>query len=279
MASFLRGGSLAAAMLFCGGALAGAQPTAKPQLGAAVARGQTLFTQNCSACHGPTGRGGADVASDLSRSPIANGRDASGQPTSAALAAFLKVGRPERRMPAFGFTDAQADDLTAFLRTLFPPLAGGPNRSVINALVVGDARAGEAYFNGAGRCATCHSPTGDLKGIGARLPVAAVQGRLVMPRGMGGYARSFNSPPDPTEKPKTVKVTLPSGDTLTGSVLWITDFNVTFVDADGVRRTVARRGQTPKVEVTDPLQYHIDHMRVLTDEDMHDLTAYLVTLK
>jgi cytochrome c oxidase cbb3-type subunit 3 len=61
--------------------------------------------------------------------------------------------------------------------------------------------------------------------------------------------------------------------------LWVTDFYVTFTDSGGVRRTVARNGDVPKVVVTDPLQWHIDHMKRLTDKDMHDLTAYLVTLK
>ena len=66
---------------------------------------------------------------------------------------------------------------------------------------------------------------------------------------------------------------------MTGTLLWITDFNVTLVDAAGARRTVARNGDVPKVEITDPLQSHLDHMKKLTDKDMHDLTAYLVTLK
>jgi len=239
---------------------------------AAVARGQQLYTQNCVVCHGPTGRGGAEAAADLSRSAIAAARD-----NGAQLTAFLKVGRPERRMPSFALPDASVADLAAFLRSILPPI--GENRGVINAIVVGNAPAGEAYFNGAGRCRTCHSPTGDLKGIGARLSVATIQGRLVHPRGSGGYPRSFNSPPDPAEAQRTVTITQPSGEALTGTLLWITDFHVTLTGADGVRRTVARNGAVPQVEVKDPLQYHVDHMKILTDENMHNLTAYLVTLK
>lgn len=195
-------------------------------------------------------------------------------------------------MPSFALADADVVALSAFLRTLAPAsgaagagaaggaaAGGGFARNAIIAIVVGNATAGEAYFNGAGRCTTCHAIAGDLKGIGARLPVAAIQGRMVMPRGMGGYPRSFNLPPDPNDAPRTVTITQPSGETLTGKILWITDFNVTFVDAAGVRRTVARNGDTPKVEVKDPLQYHIDHLQRLTDKDMHDLTAFLVTLK
>jgi cytochrome c oxidase cbb3-type subunit III len=100
-----------------------------------------------------------------------------------------------------------------------------------------------------------------------------------MPRGSGGYPRGFNSPPDPNEKPKTVNITDQSGAKTTGRLLWITDFYVTLVDDAGVRRTIARSGDTPKVEITDPLQWHIEHLKKLTDKNMHDLTAYLVTLK
>jgi cytochrome c oxidase cbb3-type subunit 3 len=199
---------------------------------------------------------------------------------STQLGALLKVGRPERRMPSFALTDPEVADLWTFFRTLAPVTrGGGAGRGTITAMVVGDAKAGEAYFNGAGRCATCHSPAGDLKGIGTRLPVAAIQGRIVLPRGSGGYPRGFIAPPDPNEAQRTVTITQPSGETITGTLLWITDFNVTLTDASGIRRSVARNGDVPRVEIKDPLQYHIDHMKKLTDKDMHDLTAYLVTLK
>ena len=223
-------------------------------------------------CHGPGGRGVGEVATDLTQSAILSGPAGAQQ-----LIDFLKLGRPERRMPSFTLPDADVVDMHAFLRSLTPP--GGRGRGFLEPLVVGNARAGESYFNGAGRCTECHSVTGNLKGIGARLPVATIQGRIVVPRGSGGYPRSFNSAPDPNELPRTVTITYPSGEKLAGTLWWITDFEVTLVDAAGVRRTVARRADVPKVVVTDPLQYHIDHMKTLTDKTMHDLTAYLVTLK
>jgi cytochrome c oxidase cbb3-type subunit 3 len=101
----------------------------------------------------------------------------------------------------------------------------------------------------------------------------------VYPRDNGNYPPSFNSPPNPSEAPRTVVVTLPSGERLSGTLMWLTDFYVTLKDAAGVLHSVARSGATPSVAVTDPLQYHLDHMRRLTDKNMHDLTAYLVTLK
>ena len=258
---------------------AGRQAPAAPQPDpAGVARGRQAFTTYCAACHGPDGRGGSEGATDLTRSPIATATDGGTQ-----LAAFLKVGRPERRMPSFPFADAEVADLSAFLRSVAAPAgrggAGGGGRNAITAIVVGDALAGARYFNGAGKCTQCHSATGDFKGIGSRLPVATIQGRVVYPRDNGNYPPSFNSPPNPSEAPRTVTVTLPSGDKLSGALLWLTDFYVTLKDASGLQRTIARNGDTPTVVVVDPLQFHFDHMRTLTDKDMHDVTAYLVTLK
>ena len=249
-----------------------AQATPDP---AAVARGRTVFTTYCAACHGANGRGGTEGATDLTRSSIVTLADGDVQ-----FAAFLKVGRPERRMPPVALADGDVGDLYVFLRSIAPaPGRGGARNMMINALVVGDAAAGERYFNGAGKCATCHSPTGDLKGIGSRLPVAVIQGRVVYPRDNGNYPPSFNSPPNASEAPRTVVVTLASGEKLSGKLMWLTDFYVTLKDDSGLLRTIARNGDTPSVVVTDPLQYHLDHMRVLTDKNMHDVTAYLVTLK
>ena len=253
---------------------AGRGAGAAGQASAAVERGRTLFAVHCASCHGADGRGGPLSAIDLSASPIVTG-DQDGR----QLAKFLETGRPARQMPAFALPEADAEDLAAFLRA--PAAAGrgrGRGRGPV-AEVVGDANAGETYFNGEGGCTTCHSATGDLAGIGSRLEPATIQGRILLPRGSGGYPPSFKSPPNPDDPKKTVVVTPASGPPVSGTLMWITDFNVTLVDAQGVRRTFARRGDEPKVEVTDPLQAHLDKMRTLTDEHLHDLTAYLVSLQ
>jgi cytochrome c oxidase cbb3-type subunit III len=259
------------ALLFHAAMLAAA---AAPLQAQDVARGRTAFATYCAPCHGADGRGGAEGNTDLTRSGIAGANDGGRQ-----LTAFLKTGRPERRMPAFSLSEAEVADLFAFLRTTGAGRGGGGRNQVINAVVVGDPKAGEAYFNGAGRCSTCHSPTGDLKGIGSRLTPAVIQGRLVLPRGGGTYPASYTSPPDPKEASRKVTVTQQSGEQMSGTLLYLTDFIVTLQDAAGVQHTFARNGDVPKVDVVDPLQYHLDHMRRLTDKDMHDLTAYLVTLK
>ena len=49
--------------------------------------------------------------------------------------------------------------------------------------------------------------------------------------------------------------------------------------ADGVQRSVRRTGDVPKVEIHDPLERHRKLLTEYTDKDIHDVTAYLVTLK
>lgn len=240
---------------------------------AAASRGQQIFVQNCSFCHGPDARGGAEGGVDLTRSAIVNG-----DPLGVRLSGFLKIGRPPR-MPAFDqLTDAQASDIDAFVRSQ-NVIAGG--RAPLVAIVVGDPKAGEEFFNGAGKCSACHSVTGDLKGVGSKYDAITLQGHIVLPRGKGGWPNivspfQVTNPPD---VPKKITVTLPDGTVTAGDMISISDFDVVLRDASGVRHTFARNGDVPKVVITDPLQTHLDLMKTLTDKQMHDLTAYLVTVK
>lgn len=246
---------------------AAAQPL-PPSNRAAVERGQQAFGIHCAFCHGADARGGAQGGSDLLRSPVVL-EDEGGS----TLGEFLKVGRPEKKMPRFDLEPQQVADIAAFLASRLADASGGARKVSI---VVGDAKAGEAFFNGAGRCVTCHSVTGDLKAIGAKYEPVMLQGRMVVPRGRGGYPGYEEQGAD---KPLRARVTPSSGTPVSGDVLYLSDFYITIKDASGKRHTFARRGDTPKVEITDPLQAHIDLLRTLTDKNIHDLTAYLVTLK
>ena len=178
-------------------------------------------------------------------------------------------------MPAFpNLSPEQVSDIATFLHSTIADAHSRTFKAGAN-LLVGDAAAGQAYFNGAGRCGMCHSPDKDLKSIASRLDTATLQERLVLtPR-----ARGTGTSQQPPEIPKTVKVTLPSGRFVSGTLVAISDFDVTLTDADGNRRSFARDNDIPKVEVSDPLQAHLDLMTQLTDNKMHDLTAYLATLK
>jgi cytochrome c oxidase cbb3-type subunit 3 len=240
---------------------------------AAVERGRLLLVQECGFCHGANARGGSG-GPDLTRSAMVqtdeNGRQ---------LGEFLQVGRPDRGMPKFDLTPAQNADLAAFLHAA---IYLNSNRRLYKILdiLVGDAKAGEAYFTGTGRCSGCHSPSGDLKGVGAKYEPVALQGRLLLPR---GRAAAPGAPADPLyAQPTSIRatVTAPSGESVTGGLVRMTDFEITLYDAaSGAMRSWLRKGDVPKVVITDPLQAHLDHLTKWTDADMHNMTAYLASLK
>ena len=168
---------------------------------------------------------------------------------------------------------SDVSDIAAFIHSF--PVGGkvGPTGTV-NPLV-GDAKAGQIYFSGEGKCNTCHSVTGDLAGIGGKYTdVRALQDLILT--GGGGRGRG----PVPANVPvKTVTVTLPSGRTFQGNLNRIDDFTVSLIDSDGNYRNFRRDGDIPKVVVKNPFQPHLDMLRTFTDSDIHNLTAYLVTLK
>ena len=238
-----------------------------------VDKGRDTFVTNCSFCHGSDARGGAEGGPDLTRSPLVNG-DMTGQ----QLIAFLKVGRPPR-MPPFNLPDVQVTEITAFLRSQIAANANGHGGDP-KAILVGDAKQGEAYFYGAGGCSQCHSVTGDLKGIGSKYDAIVLQGRIVLPRAQGSYPGfSWNVEPHASDAPRRVTVTQASGQTIEGQIVTISDYAVSLRDANGALHTFTRDGDVPKVVIHDPLQAHIDMIPKLTDTNMHNLTAYLVTAK
>ncbi len=256
------------------GVLGAQQQTPTPQTDvAAVERGQKLLADQCGFCHGSNARGGSG-GPDLTRSELVQSDEAGKQ-----LAAFLAVGRPDAGMPKFDLPPAQVSDIAAFLHSAIYLNANRRLYKILD-IVVGDRQAGEAYFNGTGRCSTCHSPAGDLKGVGAKYEPATLQGRLLLPR---GRYRAAGAPAVPLyTEPTSVKVTvtLPSGESASGGLVRLTDFEVTLYDAaTGRQRTWLRSGEVPKVVVTDPLQSHVDHLLKWTDADMHNMTAYLASLK
>jgi cytochrome c oxidase cbb3-type subunit III len=258
-----------------GGAGAG---TAATRLGvrtaedpARVERGAITYASSCGFCHGGDARGAQGP--DLTRSLYVL-TDEDGK----ILGDFLKAGRPESGMPAFpALPEAQLTDLAAFLKMRAAEGSGRPAMNPAD-IVVGDAAAGQVYFNGAGGCSTCHSPAGDLKGVGARYNPVILQGRMINPRVVTGGRRGA---PPPRTVPVQVKVTLAPGRVISGTLVSIDDFFVTLIDTAGDRRTIERPigGDMPKVEINDPLEAHRQLMLKYTDEAMHDLVAYLVTLK
>lgn len=238
----------------------------------AIARAKPVFEAQCGFCHGNDARGRAG-GPDLARSLVVLA-DTGGK----ELAGYLRTGRVDRGMPAFpGLTDQQLTDIAEFLHER---LEAARSRTATDTMasLVGDAKAGAAYFSGPGRCTTCHSITGDLAGIGAKYDPAALQGRIVNPRPGPGAGRGQAAVPSPRST-RTVTVTLENGQTFSGALDFVSEFAVTLIEASGARRTFKREGSVPKVAITDPLQAHFDMLRTFRDKDMQDLTAYLWTLK
>jgi len=240
---------------------------------AAVTRGAEAHTVHCGFCHGTNARGGAS-GPDLLRSELVLD-DVDGQ----QLGEFLRVGRPDAGMPAFDLPDGQITDIAAFLHAEVDAAANRRGYEILD-IVTGDPEAGREYFNGAGECSRCHSPTGDLRGIGLRYDPVALQGRLIMPpRGARGGGPGAVDPAERDRNRLRVTVTLPSGESHTGVMLRLTDFDVSLRDEAGRTRSWLRSGNSPTVVLTDPLQPHLDMLPTWQDTDMRNMTAYLLTLK
>jgi mono/diheme cytochrome c family protein len=254
-----------------GGGLNTGYPQREPGNPEAIARGKTLYGVACAFCHGSDARGGETGPNLLRSQLVLNDKDGE------LITPVVQNGRPEKGMPRMDFTAAQVKDLAAFIHSF---RVGGydESRMVPPSILIGDATAGAAYF--ASTCGSCHSVTGDLKGLGAKITDAkALQQTWLMPGagrggfGGGGAAPAVNVPPT------TVTVTLASGEKVEGRLGRVDDFVVTLTTADGMLRSFRRIGETPTVVVNDPLQPHKDLLPKYTDKDIHDLTAYLVTVK
>jgi cytochrome c oxidase cbb3-type subunit 3 len=240
-------------------------PQRPPGDPAAIERGKGLYSVNCQFCHGADTRGG-DGGPSLLRSALVLADD-----HGELMAPVVRSGRPG--MPKFTLTDDQVADVAAFVHS-FRAAGYDESRMRPPSIVVGDAKAGEAYF--ASKCASCHSPTGDLRGLATRIadPRLLQQTWLMPGSGAGRGAAPVVSVPA-----TTVTVTLPSGERVEGKLDRIDDFSVSLTTADGTRRSFRTEGNTPKVDVHDPLQPHRDLWRTYSDTDIHNVTAFLVTVK
>src|SRR5262249_43054123 len=156
---------------------------------------------------------------------------------------------PDKGMPKFALSREQISDIATFLHNGIRAASLHGVYPILD-IVTGDAKAGESYFNGAGKCSGCHSVTADLKGIGSKFDPVTIQTRLLMPR--GGFEAVGEG-----RSQILVTVTSPSGRSSQGKLQHIDDFNVSWIDSDGEYRSVQRKGDTPRVELHDPLQGHL----------------------
>jgi cytochrome c oxidase cbb3-type subunit III len=251
-----------------GGGTAG--PADKPLVDfAAAERGKEVWIADCISCHGAQARG-TDSGPNLLRSVLML-HDRYGN----TIGPFLKKGHPTQSgKPSSSLTDAQITDIAHFLRKQLNDSLRGSALFTVQDIRTGDAKAGAEYFNGAGKCTACHSPTGDLAGLAARYETVDIQQRMLFPGG-GRGGRRGGAPPA-----SAVRVTVtPQGQPpVTGVLVFMDDFVVSLQDSTGAHRSF-RRTPTLKVEKTDPLAAHRQLLDTITDKNIHDLVAYLETLK
>lgn len=240
-------------------------PSAAPQDYAPelVAAGRARFAANCGFCHGPDATGGSG-GTDLTRSELV-AADMRGD----RIGAVVRTGRAEAGMP--GFPALAETDLAAIVAFVHDQkakaeVAVGGRRSVeVADVLTGDARAGRRYF--AANCAGCHSASGDLAGVASRVEGLALLRRMLYPTGAGGA---------PARRP-TATVTTRDGETAAGEVVYRDEFTIAVVDSDGRYRSW--RTDRVAVAIDDPLEAHVEQLARYTDAAMHDVLAYLHTLR
>jgi len=225
-----------------------------------VLKGETMFRQDCSFCHGRDATGG-EGGPDLTRSKLV-AQDVGGD----KIGAVVRSGRPDKGMPPFSKSEQDIAALVAFIHTQQNVEtadrrkgAGGRKGVDVSDLQTGNVDAGKRYFEGA--CAKCHSASGDLAGVASRYQGLQLEETMLYPR---------------KARPK-VTVTTASGETVSGKLAYVDEFVVGITDEAGVYRSW--RVRDVKYKVDPGLDGHVELLGKYSDEDVHNLMAYLQTLR
>jgi cytochrome c oxidase cbb3-type subunit III len=262
--------SVLVAVLF--GSLSSASPqpvdqSAAPQAAPTeqVQKGQSLFATQCAFCHGRDAAGG-ETGPDLTSSELVE-KDVNGN----EIGPVIRSGRIDKGMPPFNLSDADLAAVVLFIhgqKTKMDSKQGRRRTVQAEDLQTGNAEEGKQYFNGAGGCAKCHSPSGDLAGVASRLRGLALLERMLYPGGRRA---------GPLSSPATVTVTLPSGETVSGKLAYRDEFVIGLVDSSGWYRSWFK--SAVKFKVNNPLEAHSEQLGKYTEESMHNVLAYLQTLR
>ena len=226
-----------------------------------VARGRSAYVASCGFCHGNDATG--NRAPDLIRSTLVN-HDESGN----LIGPLIKNGRPDRGMPGLPLPPQQISDIVTFLHFRVKEAMSSarvPGDYPLEKLLTGDAAQGKSYFEGAGGCTGCHSPAGDLAGIAKMYSPIDLQSRFLYPQGRRQTVQ------------RTVNVKLPSGLVYAGRLVHLDEFDVAMLDDTGKYQSFPRNRVV--VAVHDPLAAHRALLDQYTGADVHNLFAYLETLK
>jgi cytochrome c oxidase cbb3-type subunit III len=227
--------------------------------GDSVKRGQAQFTQTCGFCHGSDAKCGAE-GPNLMRSTLVRHDD-----NGKLIGPVIRDGRPTKGMPPIKLSETQIADVVAYLHSRLTESdltnPANPREYSLKLLLTGNADAGKAFFYGEGQCGHCHSPTRDLAGIAKKYTPADLQAH-------------FLYPPD---VPKRATVTTSSGRLFKGILSYHDQFTVALKDADGWYHSWP--ADEVKLEIHDPVVAHLELLHKYSNADVHNLFAYLETLK
>jgi len=262
--------------MWAGAVLAASTPAPMPRQTAAPAAapqgGQAIFAAQCAFCHGRDATGGA-TGPDLTDSALV-GKDVNGD----LIGTVVRGGRAEKGMPPFALSDPDLKAVVAYIHERKKAEDENPGRRrkvSVEDISTGSAEAGKRYFEGAGGCTKCHSAAKDLAGVASRYRGLALMQRVLYPTPQNGVQPAEGEKPKPN--PANVTVTLPSGQTVTGSLAHHDEFTIALRDASGWYHSWPTT--SVKYTIDDPLKAHADQLPKYSDEDIHNLVAYLQTLK
>lgn len=236
----------------------GPLPVHKKYTAEQIESGGALFQQQCAFCHGRDA-GGGESGPDLTRSKLVAG-DKDGD----AIAAVIKNGRLDKGMPKFTLGDAEIANLTAFVHSQQDKsMSETGNRKGVDPsdLQTGNLDAGKQYFNGAGGCSKCHTPTGDLAGVATRYEGLKLEQQMLYPR---------------NAKAK-VSVTPRKGQPVSGTLAFKDEFTIALTDSNGMYHSWHTKDVTYKID--NPVEAHVEQFSKYTDADIHNLMAYIQTLR
>jgi cytochrome c oxidase cbb3-type subunit 3 len=225
---------------------------------AQIEKGAGIFNENCAFCHGKDA-GGGESGPDLTRSKMVSS-DKDGE----VIGRIVHDGIPDKGMPHFSLANDELLSLVAFIHSQQDKAMSqtGVRKGVeASDLMTGNAEAGKQYFEGKGGCVACHSATGDLKGIGSRYTGLRLEMQMLYPR----------------EAKPTITVKTRTGETLTGSVEYQDEFTIGMKDSLGQYHSWPVQAITYKID--DPAEAHVKAMSQYTDDDVHNLLAYMQSLK
>lgn len=235
---------------------------------ALVEAGREIFSAQCGFCHGRDAAGGTG-GPDLTRSELV-ADDVRGD----LIGAAIRAGRPNAEIPMPAFAAMEADDVDAIVafihdqKSLAESNEGGRRAVTPEDLATGNARAGQRFFES--NCTGCHSAGRDLAGIASRSEGLDLLRRMLYP-GRGGRGG-----PSPRAQ-ISVTVTTADGTRFRGPLVYADEFTIALTDEDDRYRSFATRSVA--FEIDDPLAGHIDLLGQYSDEEMHDVLAFLNTLR